>query len=779
MFSAGLPPTRFPHSLARLLPMSKPPPAPPPDPKRFEVSRATLWFDVFMGWAIRFGGIGVILAVFGIFYFIGKEVVPLFRSGDVGQGVAFSPPKLSPTAVMGVDEWGEMPFFHDGGPQVVFVETAGGTRTELPAPDKGGAEVTALSFDSVRSRVAVGLADGRIGSFVVRYERQFAEDGTSKIVPTLEAEPWWTLEHGEGPVTAVSYGDSGAGRVIAAKRGSGPASTVSILRIGMKRSLMGKGTLSLLGQSEISGELSAEAVLVRASQNGSLVLVGCANGEIDSFLADSSGVSKRQAFRPFGEVAPARLDFLFGGVSVIITAVDGRQEQWSLFRENEQAERKFGRTKEFPALGEGPYLFAASQRNRSFLTGAGRRLSIRHSTSGAVRWEGETDLDPLVAVLDGKGTGFLVASREGEARRHTIDDHHPEAGWRAFFGKVWYEGGTRPLYQWQSTGGSDDFEPKLSLVPLIFGSLKGTAYALLFSVPIALLAAIFSAAFLPLEIKRVVKPAMEIMSSLPSVVLGFLAGLWLAPLIENRVPSVLLAIASLPVCALFVGFLWCRLPISVRNRFEGGREWLLVLPFLALGSYLAWSAGPWLESVLFVYRDPASGAPIADFRLWWPQVTGLAFEQRNSLVLGFMMGFAVIPVIFTIAEDALSNVPKSLTAAAAALGANRWQVVWTVMLPVASSGIFSALMIGFGRAVGETMIMVMATGNTPVTEWNLFNGMRTLAANIAVELPEAPVGSTHYRVLFLSAVCLFAMTFVMNTIAEILRQRLRERNKLV
>jgi len=158
---------------------------------------------------------------------------------------------------------------------------------------------------------------------------------------------------------------------------------------------------------------------------------------------------------------------------------------------------------------------------------------------------------------------------------------------------------------------------------------------------------------------------------------------------------------------------------------------------------------------------------------------GVSFEQRNSLVLGFMMGFAVIPVIFTIAEDSLSNVPKSLTAAAAALGANRWQVVWTVMLPVASAGIFSALMIGFGRAVGETMIMVMATGNTPITEWNLFNGMRTLSANIAVELPEAPVGSTHYRTLFLGAVVLFAMTFVMNTIAELLRQRLRERNKLV
>ena len=198
-----------------------------------------------------------------------------------------------------------------------------------------------------------------------------------------------------------------------------------------------------------------------------------------------------------------------------------------------------------------------------------------------------------------------------------------------------------------------------------------------------------------------------------------------------------------------------------------------------IAAWLGWQVGPLLESWLFIYKDPSSGREIADFRLWWPQATGISFEQRNSMVLGFMMGFAVIPVIFTIAEDALSNVPKSLTAAAAALGANRWQVVWTVMLPVASSGIFSALMIGFGRAVGETMIMVMATGNTPVMEWNIFNGMRSLSANIAVELPEAPVGSTHYRTLFLGAVVLFAMTFVLNTLAEVLRQRLRERNKIV
>jgi len=143
------------------------------------------------------------------------------------------------------------------------------------------------------------------------------------------------------------------------------------------------------------------------------------------------------------------------------------------------------------------------------------------------------------------------------------------------------------------------------------------------------------------------------------------------------------------------------------------------------------------------------------------------------------MGFAVIPIIFTITEDALSNVPKTLVSGSLALGASRWQTALHVVLPTAFPGIFSAVMVGLGRAVGETMIVVMATGNTPIMDFNIFSGMRTLSANIAVELPEAPYLSTLYRALFLGALVLFVMTFIVNTIAEIIRQRLREKYRTV
>jgi phosphate transport system permease protein len=145
------------------------------------------------------------------------------------------------------------------------------------------------------------------------------------------------------------------------------------------------------------------------------------------------------------------------------------------------------------------------------------------------------------------------------------------------------------------------------------------------------------------------------------------------------------------------------------------------------------------------------------------------------VVVGIAMGFAVIPIIFAISEDAFSNVPSDLAAGSLALGANRWQTVVRVVLPTASPGIFSAIMVGFGRAVGETMIVLMATGNTPILSMSPFNGFRTLSANIAVEVPEAPQGATLYRTLFIAALLLFVMTFLVNTAAELVRHRLRRR----
>jgi phosphate transport system permease protein len=222
---------------------------------------------------------------------------------------------------------------------------------------------------------------------------------------------------------------------------------------------------------------------------------------------------------------------------------------------------------------------------------------------------------------------------------------------------------------------------------------------------------------------------------------------------------------AIPVAAIAGGWLWARIPRRLVARLPDGAEvaWIVVAVAGAMAGAVSLAAP--LEAALF-------GGSFPD---WLARTTGLGFDQRNAIVVGIAMGFAVIPILFAISEDAFSNVPRELAAGSLALGANRWQTVVRVVLPTASPGIFSAIMVGFGRAVGETMIVLMATGNTPILDWSPFNGFRTLSANIAVEIPEAPHGGTLYRTLFVAALLLFAITFLLNTWAEVIRHRLRRR----
>jgi phosphate transport system permease protein len=288
---------------------------------------------------------------------------------------------------------------------------------------------------------------------------------------------------------------------------------------------------------------------------------------------------------------------------------------------------------------------------------------------------------------------------------------------------------------------------------------------MLFALPLALAGAAFTAYFMSPALRRMVKPTIEIMAALPTVILGFLAGLWFAPYLEENLAGVLAMGLVVPVGLLLFAWFWTRARWRIKDHVKEGWEPVLLLPVLVLLGILSLQlAGP-LQEVFFH----------GDLRSWLSSEAGISYDQRNAMVVGCAMGFAVIPIIFSIAEDALYGVPRTLSDGSLALGATPWQTMVRIVLPTASPGIFSAVMIGLGRAVGETMIVLMATGNTPIMDWNLFEGMRTLAANIAVEMPESAVNSSHYRILFLAALVLFMFTFVVNTGAELIRQRLREK----
>ncbi|MEK8036442.1 MAG: ABC transporter permease subunit, partial [candidate division NC10 bacterium] len=461
------------------------------------------------------------------------------------------------------------------------------------------------------------------------------------------------------------------------------------------------------------------------------------------------------------------LGFLIGDRTLVVGDARGGVSTWQVVPPPQGGERRLTRVYEFTPHAGPVVAISASKRDKGFVTAdASGQLHINYGTSGKTLLSPRAPAgDVRTAILTPKTDGVLTVDGKGLWSQWEVDNPHPEITLKTVFGKVWYEGYSAPEYVWQSTGGTDDFEAKLSLTPLIFGTLKGTLYALLFAVPLALLAATYVSEFMHPTVKGYVKPVVEIMAALPSVVLGFLAGLWLAPMIERIVPGLFLLPLVLPVCILaaFVG--WRGLPASVRGRFRTGTEVFLLLPVVVVGGWGAFALGGLVEATLLG----------GNYRGWLLSALGLTYDQRNSLVVGVAMGFAVIPIIFTIAEDSLANVPQHLRAGSLALGATRWQTALGIVLPTASPGIFSAIMIGFGRAVGETMIVLMATGNTPVMDWSIFNGFRALSANIAVELPEAPEGGTLFRVLFLAAFLLFCLTFAVNTIAELVRLRLRER----
>ena len=457
------------------------------------------------------------------------------------------------------------------------------------------------------------------------------------------------------------------------------------------------------------------------------------------------------------------IQLLTGASSILVANDNGMITQW--FEVLGENKREFTFIRDFKAPQAVTSIVSEYFRKGFLTTTKAGQLSFFHATGHAeLLTEQVTDSDTLVAAISPRANAVLIADND-QIKLFHVENEHPEITWSALWQEVWYEGYPEPQYVWQSTSASDDFEAKMSLVPISFGTIKAAFYAMLFAVPIAISAAIYTAYFMSSSIRGYIKPTVEIMEALPTVILGFLAGLWLAPIVENQLPGIILLLITLPLSILIAAVIWSSLPKSVSNKISEGVLPLVLLPILVATGYFSIAFSETLELWLFD----------GNTRVYLTNELGINFDQRNSLIVGIAMGFAIIPTIFSIAEDAIFSVPKSLTMGSLALGATRWQTMVKVVILTASPGIFSAVMMGMGRAVGETMIVLMATGNTPIMDWNIFEGMRTLSANIAVEMPESEVGSSHYRVLFLAAFVLFVFTFFFNTIAEFVRQRLREK----
>jgi phosphate transport system permease protein len=849
--------------------------------RKKETRSSVVYGERIARWLITVGGLLVIVAVVAIVVFLFQVAVPLFSSGEVIRQVRHTlEPK--PVAWLNADEFQSLATRVSADGRVTTFHIDTGRVIGERQLDLGGKTATAVGGTLERDRVAFGFEDGtvRFGTVTFDVGTVARRDAPSDLV-RLNAQDFLHEETIFSPVQSGDFRTIRAVETLAAPTkiserpiialdyrigGTRERPTVSFVTVDdagvarLSRSVVQRNLLT--GRETVRTATAvlpplpagAQVSAVLLSSSADRVIIASRDGMLHRYDArDPQRPVLAESRRVFPDgVAVTALAFLNGEQTLIVGGSNGAVD--AFFRLQREGARTADGFELVRARVHEPQPAAivdisVAQRDKSLVTtDANGGVWLRHSTSDQVLFRFSRSgraTEGTQALIFPRTDGVLKVDHAGVVDAWRVRVPHPEITWNVLFGRVWYEGYDAPGFTWQSTAGTDTFESKFSLVPLVFGTLKATFYAMLFGLPISLMGAIYTSEFVHRGVRATVKPVMEMMESLPTVVLGFFAALVLAPFVEEWIAAVLLAFISVPLGLLLGAHLWQMLPTHLALRYDGIPKFALMSVVIVVTALVAYELGPLFEALLFqgnfkawTNGDFGTGTPFMSFLLWPVSavLTGMGFNrffghywrdrlrslkreaagrllfikwvgvavvsligswifaslltlvgfdprggiidtyaQRNALVVGFVMGFAVIPNIYTLAEDALNAVPAHLRSGSLACGATPWQTAMWVILPTAASGVFSATMIGMGRAVGETMIVVMAAGNTPIMEWNIFSGLRTLSANIAIELPEAVKDGTNYRVLFLAALTLFAMTFVINTFAELIRQRFRKR----
>ena len=833
---------------------------------------------------ITVGGVGTIASIFGVGAVLVWQVVPLFWPGELAATEAVGDPaevsaeagRAEPLVDLRVDEFALIAAgLHADGRVVARRADDGaelGGASLRTADDAAAVTAVAAAFDG--PEVALGFADGTVRLGTIDFDPGFTD---AKLAPGERAavEP-----AGSAAVAAVAEGAAGGLTRVQTLRvepaaesirlGDGPVRALDVFEAGGGPVVAGwsDGTGLVLWSGGAAVPLPMPPGRDLPRDAPAFVRIGDRAADVTAAWPDGTGVrfntrnranprfAERVDFTPGGGTLTA-LAWVVGRGTLLAGDDAGHLTGWFPARTERSGDRSLTPAKRFgPVPGPVAAVRGSAAGRFAAVVGGGTARVVQTTTGDAI---GEAVLPTTPNALfftPREDRSFLYAALPPAADvpglvRARFDPGHADATLASLFLPVWYEGGPGPEAKWQSTGGSVGVEAKFGLWPLIFGTLKATFYSMLFAAPLALLAAVYTGEFLPKGARAKIKPAVEVMAGLPSVVLGFVAAVTFSPFLSTRLVATLCAFVAVPAAVLVGAHLWQLLPADFTIRRRRWRLWLAAL-CLPAGVWLASAAAPAVEDALFAgdakrWLDGRAGTPVGawlfltlplsaiaaaylsarfvspglvrgmrgsgrgtfaavkaagfaftllltlGFALlaawgltaagelvssskWDPrgEVVG-TYQQRNAVVVGFAMAFTVIPIIYTLADDALASVPDSLRSASLGAGATVWQTATKVVVPAAMSGLFGAVMVGLGRAVGETMIVLMAAGATPITEFNPFSGFRTLASNLAIEVPEAVPGSTHYRTLFLAALLLFGMTFLVNTAAEAVRLAFRKR----
>ncbi|VAX11184.1 Phosphate transport system permease protein PstC (TC 3.A.1.7.1) [hydrothermal vent metagenome] len=516
--------------------------------------------DRLARYMVAVGGIGVIMAIILIFVYLLYIVMPLFSSASVEKVADYPlPASGGKTLYLAMEEQAEIAIRVTDQGQVQFLQTTTGKpvkTVQLPLPENSS--ITSFAEGSFESSVlAVGLSNGQAIIFKHHFKISFPND-KRVLTPVVEyplGEEPLLLDWGKHPLQTLAVQvDEESATLVAVTDDQ----RLMMTSMSKEESMM---------DDEVSWGESETMVIAQTHKNISFILldknqrnlyIANAAGELSFYdVSDKTEPSLVQHLSLLkGHNQLRSLQLLTGDISLLAGDAKGNVTQWFPVKD-EEGRRVLRRIRGFSDLNHPVTVVAPEYNRKGFLAVDESGVAgLFHTTAeNTLVLQRISDSAILNAAIAPRANAMLLQ----DAQRlyfYSIDNEYPEVSMKALWGKVWYESYPKPDYVWQSSSASNDFEPKLSLIPISYGTIKAAFYAMLFAIPLAVMGAIFTAQFMSPSMRKVVKPSIEIMEALPTVILGFLAGLWLAPFMEANLPGVFSILVILPMGLLLFAYLW-------------------------------------------------------------------------------------------------------------------------------------------------------------------------------------------------------------------------------